>query len=85
MRSSASLVLRFASETEARTMAASLAPENGDWLRARIEGATLVLEADADSPLALLHTLDDALACLSAAQRAARLGGGPSPSIAEPF
>ena len=67
--------LAFASEDEARRMLASLAPENGAYLRGRVEASVLVMEADADAPLALLHTLDDALACVSAAQKAARLTG----------
>lgn len=54
-------------------MAAALQPENGAWLRTRVEGPVLVAEAEAESPLSLLHTLDDALACLGAAQRAARV------------
>lgn len=69
----ATLRLSFASPEEAARMAASLAPENGTWLSTRVEGHHLLAEADADSPLALLHTLDDALACLGAAQRASRI------------
>ncbi|MEA3199040.1 MAG: hypothetical protein QOE90_468 [Thermoplasmata archaeon] len=72
MRSSARLTLAFESPEEAARMAAALAPENETYLRVRVEGATLAAEAEADGPLALLHTLDDALACLSAAQRAGR-------------
>lgn len=54
-------------------MAAALAPENGKYLATRVEGNVLVAEASAEGALSLLHTLDDALACLSAAQRASRL------------
>lgn len=66
--------LAFASADEARRMLASIAPENGSFVRASVEGATLVLLADADSPLSLLHSLDDALACLSAAHKAGQAG-----------
>ena len=69
----ATLRLAFATEDEARRMAAALAPENGAHLRVSIEGNVLVAEAEADAPLKLLHTLDDALACLSAAEKAARV------------
>lgn len=69
----ATLRLRFASEADARRLMDALAPENGAYLHCRIEGDTLVAEAEADSPLALLHTLDDALACLTAAEKAARV------------
>ena len=70
----ATLRLAFASEDEARRMLQALSPENGAFLSGRVEGRALVLDAAADSPLGLLHTLDDALACLGAAERAARVG-----------
>lgn len=69
----ATLRLAFADETEARRMQAALSPENGSYLATRVEGNVLVAEATAESALSLLHTLDDALACLAAAQRASRL------------
>lgn len=72
MSARATLRLAFATEAEARVLAAALSPENGKWLVSRVEGATLVCEAEADAPLSLLHTLDDALACLTAAEKAAR-------------
>ena len=72
----ATLTLAFASEDEAARMAAALAPENERFLTVRVEGPALVAEAHAAAPMSLLHTLDDALACLGAAQRAARVGRG---------
>lgn len=69
----ATLRLGFASSDDATRMAASIAPENAGFLRSRVEGAALVLDAEADAPLTLLRTLDDALACLTAAERAADL------------
>jgi len=72
VRSRATLRLAFESPAEAQRLAASLAPENEGFLQTRVEGASLVAEASAETPLALLHTLDDALACLGAAQKAAR-------------
>ena len=76
-RARATLRMPFASPEEAARMAASLAPENGRHLATRVEGSELVAEAEADAPLSLLHTLDDALACLGAAQRAARVAREP--------
>jgi len=70
---SAEVRLTFADADEAHRMMRSIAPENGAFVRARVEGRVLVLEADADAPLSLLRTLDDALACLSAAEKAARI------------
>lgn len=73
MKPRATLRLAFADEAEARRMQAALAPENGAYLATRVEGNVLVADAEADSPLALLHTLDDALACLSAAEKAGKV------------
>lgn len=73
----AHLRLWFHDEHEAARMAQSLAPENGEHLRMRRDGRVLHLEAESGTPLGLLHTLDDALACLGAAQRAARLAREP--------
>jgi hypothetical protein len=70
----AQLLLAFANEDEAAHCAAALGPENGSHISVRIDGATLHADATAASPLALLHTLDDALACLTAAQKSARVG-----------
>lgn len=65
----ATLRIRYASAARAEAMRAALAPENEGWVRARVEGDALVAEAEADSPGALLHTLDDLLAALSAAEK----------------
>lgn len=73
MTHKASLRLALADEAEAQRLRAALEPENGQYLRTRVEGNVLIAEAEAASPLALLHTLDDALACLSAAQKAGNL------------
>lgn len=69
----AELRLAFASPEEAARLAESIAPENGEHLAVRLEGGVLVAEAESATPLGLLHTLDDALACLSAGEKAARL------------
>lgn len=69
LRARARLVVRFATEAEARIVLAALAPENAGFVRASVEGAAIVAEADAAGPGPLLHTLDDLLASLSAAER----------------
>lgn len=71
----AQLRLRFASAEEAARLAESIAPENAGHLAVRLEGDALVADAAADTPLGLLHTLDDALACLSAGEKAGRVAG----------
>lgn len=63
---SASVTLRFANPDEAQAAAKALAPDNGEHLRTRVEGADLHLEATSGSAMGLLRTLDDALACLRA-------------------
>jgi hypothetical protein len=60
------LVLAFGEPAAARAAAAALAPDNGIHLRTKVEGNALVLEADAETAMGLLRTLDDALACLRA-------------------
>lgn len=58
--------VEFGSASQADAARAALEPDNGGHLRARIEGNALVLEAEATTPLGLLRTFDDALACLRA-------------------
>lgn len=60
----ATLRLRFPDEAGARTAQAALAPDNEGYLSTRLEGETLVLEAESDALMGLLRTLDDALGCL---------------------
>ena len=64
-----SITLRIAagSPQEAARLVAALAPDNGEFLVARAEGAAIVLETKAESPLGLLRTVEDALQCLHAA------------------
>jgi hypothetical protein len=40
--------------------------DNGDFLTAYTDGKHIVLDAEADSPLGLLRTIEDALTCLRA-------------------
>lgn len=69
----ASLRLRFSSHEQATRLAASLAPENEGFVRARVEGALLVAEAQSATPMGLLRTLDEVVAVLAAAEKAERL------------
>ncbi len=63
----ATIRIHCGSAAEARTLQAALAPDDPGHVRSRMEGAILVLEADADSMMGLLRSLDDALGCLRAA------------------
>jgi len=63
------LTLRFDTAEQARRVAKALEPDNEGLLKTTLKGRTLLAEADAASIPALLHTLDDYLACLSVAAR----------------
>ena len=64
------LEVAYPSEARARAVHGALAPDNATFVRARCEGPRLIAEAAADTPLALLHTLEDYLACLAVAEKA---------------
>ena len=63
------LSLQFRTAEHARRAARALEPDNEGFIRTTLKGRTLVAEAEAGSIPALLHTLDDYLACLSVASR----------------
>jgi len=65
----ATLERRFGSPEEAEALLKALAPDNADFLSGRTEGPVLHLEARAKGLAELQRTLDDALACLSTAER----------------
>lgn len=71
MKSAASVRVLCPDAATAATVLASLGPENGAWVAGRVEGRTLVLDAEAASPAALRRTLEDALACATVALKAA--------------
>lgn len=73
MTQRATLTLSFSGAEQAARLAASLAPEEDEHLRVRVEGAALVLEAESDAPLGLLRTLDEVVAQLAAAEKAERI------------
>ena len=68
-RCSVRMILRFDTPEQARRVAKALEPDNEGFLKTTLKGRTLYAEADAASIPALLHTLDDYLACLSVAAR----------------
>lgn len=68
-RCSVRLSLRFGTADQARRARKALEPDNEGFVRTTLKGRVLTAEADAGSIPALLHTLDDYLACLSVAAR----------------
>ncbi|MBW3583388.1 MAG: hypothetical protein KY455_09850 [Euryarchaeota archaeon] len=67
---SGTLRIHHGSTREAEEALRSLAPENEDHLTASLEDDTLVLRLPPRPLGSTLETLDDALACLSAAKGA---------------
>ena len=63
------LEIDFADEGTARAVHDALAPDNASFARSHLEGSRLVAEMAAPSPMSLLHTVEDFLACLAVAQR----------------
>jgi hypothetical protein len=65
-----------ASATEADRLRAAVSADNPAFVRVEVEGTTLVVHLTANSATSARATLEDLLACLSAAERAG--GAGPS-------
>lgn len=63
------LALRFRTAEQARRAASALEPDNEGFIKTTLKGRVLSAEAEAGSIPALLHTLDDYLACLCVAAR----------------
>lgn len=62
----ASVRITFPDPESAEQARQSLEPDNEGHVEATVDGADLVLSAEADSIMGLLRTLDDALGCLRA-------------------
>lgn len=74
------LELRFPYDDErtARAVLAAVSPENGEYVKSRLEGSTIIYEMEADNAGTLRNTADDLLACIKAAEDSAGL-------VSEPF
>lgn len=59
----------YRSKAHAETVARSLRVDDDKYITTKVEGRRLVAEAEADSLLSLLHTLDDYLACVAVAEK----------------
>lgn len=62
------LEFRYESGDLATKVLRSVEQENVPYVSARVEGTRLISDAEADSLMSLLHTLDDYLACISVAE-----------------
>jgi hypothetical protein len=78
----ARLARRCASSEEAQALLRALEPDQEGFVQARVEGDLLVLEVRSSSVPELRRTLEDTLACLSAAERTwnAAHGAGRAPT-----
>ena len=64
------LELAYEDAATARAVREALAPDDAGFVRSRAEGSRLVAEIEADSPMRLLHTVEDYLACVAVAEKA---------------
>ena len=60
----------YADEARARAVQRALAPDDAGFVRSRTEGPRLIAEIEASSPMSLLHTVEDYLACVAVAEKA---------------
>ena len=65
------LELEYPDEARARAVHGALAPDNAPYVTARVEGSRVIAEATAENPMSLLHTIEDYLACVAVAEKAA--------------
>ncbi|MFQ6013465.1 MAG: KEOPS complex subunit Pcc1, partial [Thermoplasmata archaeon] len=63
------LEFRYPTQDMAEKVLQAVERENAPYVTARVEGDTLVSEAEARSLESLVHTLEDYLACLSVAEK----------------
>jgi tRNA threonylcarbamoyladenosine modification (KEOPS) complex Pcc1 subunit len=68
-----SLEIRFPypDRKTAEAIASAVAPENGSYVEAELEGSILVCRMSSESPGTLRSTADDLLACIKAAEESA--------------
>jgi len=60
----------YADEAKARAVQQALAPDDAGFVRSRTEGPRLIAEIEGRSPMSLLHSIEDYLACLAVAEQA---------------
>lgn len=63
--------LEFRSPRLAEIVAKAVELENLSYIRMRLEGSRVIAEASATTPMSLLHTVEDFLACVAVAEKAA--------------
>jgi hypothetical protein len=61
------------SAAQAEAMVRSIELDNGPYAVTRVEGSTIIVDAEATTMMSMLHTLDDLLVCLRVAEGATDL------------
>ncbi|MFQ6107634.1 MAG: KEOPS complex subunit Pcc1 [Thermoplasmata archaeon] len=69
MKVHCSLRFTYESKEQAEEVLSSLLADNEGFVKARLEGSSLISEASAESIPSLLHTLNDYLSCLAVAEK----------------
>ena len=70
------LELEYGDEATALAVHRALSPDNVSFVRGEAKGATVIASIAADTPMKLLHTVEDYLACVSVAEKAIHAAKG---------
>ncbi|MFH0815580.1 MAG: KEOPS complex subunit Pcc1 [Methanobacteriota archaeon] len=70
MRCRISITFELDSPEQAKAVAAAVRVDDDCYVKTGVEGKTVRATAEADSPKALMHTLDDYISCASVAIKA---------------
>ena len=62
--------LEYGSEGEAEAVIKAIGPDNSPYAHALLSGKKVTVSASAETPLSLLHTVEDLLACVRVAEEA---------------
>jgi tRNA threonylcarbamoyladenosine modification (KEOPS) complex Pcc1 subunit len=74
MQCRCSLEFEYDIEDLAISIARAVEADNQGFVNMRVEGSKIVAEIEVASPSSLLHTIDDLLVCISAAEGVLGLG-----------
>ncbi len=68
MTISCDIIFDYESDEKARMIKESLSPDNEEYICVTQQENKLVCTAKADTPMQLLHTLDDFMSCITVAE-----------------
>lgn len=70
------LELEYGDPAIALAVHRALAPDNASFVKSEARGASVTAEIEAASPMKLLHTVEDYLACVAVAEKAILVARG---------